>query len=512
MTQNLSPSETSEAGTAKAVAASENSDTFASLDPRTGEVIAEYPIADAAEVAAAVDRARIASRWWEAQGFRGRREWLLEFKKAIASDATSLATVVSRETGKPYGDAFLEVLLAVEHLDWAARNAKKVLRPRRVPSGVASFNQAATLEYKPLGVVGAIGPWNYPVYTPMGSIAYSLAAGNAVVFKPSELTPGVGKWLEDKWNSISPSQPVFQVITGLGETGSALVRSGVDKVAFTGSGPTARKVMAACAESLTPLVAECGGKDAMIVAADADIDKAVEFAAFGAFGNAGQTCAGVERIYVVEPVYREFLDKLTATVSRAHPGGDADSTYGPMTLPRQVDVVRGHIEDALASGGKAVLGGLDSIQGLVIGPVILTDVPETSTAVCEETFGPTVVVNKVRDLDEAVDRANGTEYGLGASIFIGNKSKGRELAERLRNGMVSVNSVLGFAAIASLPFGGVGESGFGRIHGADGLREFSRTKSVTVERFSSPLKLMSLERPARDLRISELMLKYMHGR
>ncbi len=166
-----------------------STDTFASLDPRSGDVIAEYPIADAAAVAEAVDRARIAARWWDAQGFRGRREWLLEFKKAVAQDASSLATLISRETGKPYGDAFLEVMLAIEHLDWAAKNAKKVLQARKVPSGIASFNQAATLEYKALGVVGVIGPWNYPVYTPMGSISYALAAGNAIVFKPSELTP-----------------------------------------------------------------------------------------------------------------------------------------------------------------------------------------------------------------------------------------------------------------------------------------------------------------------------------
>lgn len=192
----------------------------------------------------------------------------------------------------------------------------------------------------------------------------------------------------------------------------------------------------------------------------------MDFAAFGAFGNAGQTCAGVERIYVVESVYQEFLDKLTAIVKRAKPGGSDESTYGPMTLPRQIDIVRSHIEDALASGGTAVVGGAESVGERIIEPVILTDVPETSRAVCEETFGPTVVVNKVRDLDEAVDRANGTSYGLGASIFIGNKAKGRELAERLRNGMVSVNSVLGFAGIPSLPFGGIGESGFGRIHGA----------------------------------------------
>jgi acyl-CoA reductase-like NAD-dependent aldehyde dehydrogenase len=286
----------------------------------------------------------------------------------------------------------------------------------------------------------------------------------------------------------------------------------VDKIAFTGSGPTARKVMAVCAETLTPLVAECGGKDAMIVAADADLDKAVQFAAFGAFGNSGQTCAGVERIYVVESVYQQFLDKLVEAAERAAPGGSDESTYGPMTLPRQIDVVRSHVEDALAKGGTAVVGGLESVKERYVDPVILTNVPETSSAVCEETFGPTVVVNKVRDLDEAVERANGTSYGLGASIFTRNKTLGRALAERLNNGMVSVNSVLGFAGIPSLPFGGIGESGFGRIHGADGLREFSRPKAVTVERFKAPLNLMSLERSERDMKISAAMLKYMHGR
>ncbi|WP_305093592.1 aldehyde dehydrogenase family protein [Prescottella sp. R16] len=486
--------------------------TFPSRDPRTGTVLAEYPVASDADAAAAVARARSAARWWDAQGFRGRRDWLLEFKKAIASDADGLARVMSAETGKPHGDALLEIMLAVEHLDWAARNAKKILKPRRVPSGPVSANQSATLGYQPLGVVGVIGPWNYPVYTPMGSISYALAAGNAIVFKPSELTPGVGKWLADKWNDLAPSQPVLQVITGFGATGTALCRAGVDKIAFTGSGPTARKVMAVCAETLTPIVAECGGKDAMLVAEDADLDKAVEFAAFGAFGNAGQTCAGVERVYVAEPVYRQFLDKLTTAVEKIRAGGTDADTYGPMTLPRQVDVVRDHIADALDKGARAVIGGIGSVHERFVDPVILTDVPENSSAVREETFGPTVVVNKVRDLDEGVERANATSYGLGASVFTRDKARGRAIADRLRTGMVSVNSVLGFAGVPSLPFGGVGESGFGRIHGADGLREFSRAKAVTVQRFSAPLNLLTLERSARDMRISAWMLRARHGR
>ncbi|PTR24060.1 acyl-CoA reductase-like NAD-dependent aldehyde dehydrogenase [Rhodococcus sp. OK519] len=511
MTRELSSSDAAP-GSTSSPTPEDGPTTFASLDPRTGEALAHYPVATATDVRAAVDRARGAARWWDAQGFRGRRDWLLEFKKAIASDADGLARVISAETGKPHDDALLEVMLAVEHLDWAARNAKKVLKPRRVPAGLVSANQSATLGYKPMGVVGSIGPWNYPVYTPMGSISYALAAGNAVVFKPSELTPGVGKWLETKWNSLAPTQPVLQVITGLGATGAELCRAGVDKIAFTGSGPTARKVMAVCAETLTPLVAECGGKDAMLVAEDADLDKAVEFAAFGAFGNAGQTCAGVERIYVAEPVYRQFLDKFTAVVERVRPGGADTDTYGPMTLPRQVDVIRSHIADALDKGARAVTGGIDSVHERFVEPVILTDVPESSSAICEETFGPTVVVNKVRDLEEGIERANATSYGLGASVFTRNRDRGKDIADRLRTGMVSVNSVLGFAGIPSLPFGGVGESGFGRIHGADGLREFSRPKAVTVQKFSAPLNLMTLERSARDMKISTWMLKARHGR
>lgn len=486
--------------------------TFDSLDPRTGTVLATYPIAGATDIEAAVARARSAARWWDVQGFTGRRRWLIEFKTAIAKDAQSLADVIAAETGKPDEDSLLEVMMGVEHIDWAARNAEKVLAQRRVSSGLISANQQAYVGYRPFGVVGVIGPWNYPLYTPMGSIAYSLAAGNAVVFKPSELTPGVGKWLSDKWESLAPAHPVFQTITGDGSTGAALCTSGVDKIAFTGSTATAKKVMATCAKSLTPLVAECGGKDAMLVDADANLDAAVEFATFGAMGNAGQTCAGVERIYVAAPVYEAFVDKLAASVTALRPGGAATSSYGPMTLGKQSGIVRSQIEDALAKGGRAVVGGLESLRGPYIDPVVLTDVPEDSTAITEETFGPTVVVNKVRDLDEGIERANASSYGLGASVFTKDTAAGRRAAEKLDCGVVTVNSVLGFAGIPALPFGGTGDSGFGRIHGADGLREFSTVKSIAVQKFSAPLKLLTMQRKARDLKISALMLKLRHGR
>ncbi|GLY02478.1 aldehyde dehydrogenase family protein [Actinoplanes sp. NBRC 101535] len=472
-----------------------------SLSPATAEVLAEYEVAGPDQVAAAVTRGRDAAQRWGALGHRGRRDRLLRFKRTIAARVDELAAIVAAETGKPRADAILEVMLAVEHLDWAARNAGRVLGRRKVSSGLLAANHAATLEYHPIGVIGVIGPWNYPVYTPLGSISYALAAGNAVVFKPSEHTPGVGAWLADAW----AGDPVLQTVVGDGTTGAALCRSGVDKIAFTGSAATARRVMAACAETLTPLVVEGGGKDAMIVAADADLDAAARAAAFGGFGNAGQTCAGVERIYVVRSVYPEFLSRLSALVSGEVP-------YGPMTTPEQPGIVRRHVEDALAKGGRAVVGGPESITPPFISPVVLTEVPEDSTAVTEETFGPTVVVNPVDSVDDAVTRTNESKYGLAAAIFSGDGRAAAETVRRLRVGAASINAVLGFASVPSLPFGGIGDSGFGRVHGADGLREFSRAQSVTRQRFAPPMDLMRLDRDPKVMERALRLFRLRHAR
>jgi len=486
--------------------------SFASLDPRDGTVLAEYPIAGPEEVGLAVERARAAARWWRGQGPRGRRAWLLEYKRAISSRAQELASLISAETGKPDEDATLEVMLAVSHLEWAAKNADKVLRRRAVSAGLLMANQAAYVEYQPYGVVGAIGPWNYPVFTPMGTLSYAMAAGNAVVFKPSELTPGVGVWLAEVWDSLGASQPLIQTITGDGSTGNALCRAGVDKLAFTGSAATGRKVMAACAETLTPVVIEGGGKDALLVDRDADLDAAADQAVFGAMGNAGQTCAGVERIYVHEDVKDAFVGKFTARVRALTPGSSITSSYGPMTLPAQVDIIRRHVEDAISRGGKAVVGGEDSVGEKIVEPVVLVDVPEDSSAVTEETFGPTVVINPVADLEEGVEKANATSYGLGGSIFTGDRRRGLALAEKLDVGMVSINSFLAFAGIPALPFGGSGDSGFGRIHGADGLREFARPKAITAQKFSAPLNLMTMTRKPRDIKIVKWMLANVQGK
>ncbi len=467
-------------------------ETFDSVSPATGDVVATLPVHDEAEVREAVQRARKASQWWQELGFDGRRERLRAYTGVLTRRREELLDLISRENGKPRVDAFIEHVLALEHLDWAAKNARRIMRPRKVAGSMMLANVKPILEYQPLGVVGVIGPWNYPLFTPMGSIGYALAAGNAVVFKPSEFTPAVGVWLADAFREVVPEQPVFQVVTGFGATGAALCGAGVDKLAFTGSAPTGRKIMAACAETLTPVLLELGGKDAMLVDSDADIKAAAGAALWGACSNAGQTCIGVERVYVVDSVYDEFVRELTAAATGVTAGGD-DPVIGPMTMPKQLDIVRDHVDEALDRGARAIIGGRESVRAPYIDPIILVDVPEDARVMREETFGPVLPVARVRDLDEAVDKANRTAYGLGAAVF--GKRRAYEAARKVRSGMTSVNSVLAFAGFPALPFGGVGESGFGRIHGEDGLKEFTRAKAIAKQRFSTPAEMMSFSRP-----------------
>ncbi|MGK8523957.1 aldehyde dehydrogenase family protein [Nocardia asteroides] len=483
--------------------------TFDVHDPATGEVVGTYPVHDRDDVDAVVATAHTAAAWWRDLGFAGRARYLDAWRAEIVAGRETLAQVIHREMGKPISDAKLEIAMALEHLQWAARNAEKVLGRRSVPSSLLTINHAAAIEYLPLGVVGVIGPWNYPVFTPLGSISFALAAGNAVVFKPSEYTPGVGVWLAEAFARTAPAAPVLQVITGLGDTGNALCRSAVGKIGFTGSTATGKLVMAACAENLTPVLMECGGKDALIVDADADLDAAADAAVWGGLSNAGQTCLAVERVYVHAEVYDEFLAKLLAAAGEIE-AGTVDSKIGPITMPKQLSVIRRHVEDAIARGARAVLGGPDTINRQFVQPTILIDVPEDAPAVTEETFGPTLTVTKVRDMDEAVELVNRGAYGLGGTVFA--RRNGRDIADRIRAGGVSINAFVAHATIPALPLGGVGGSGFGRVHGPDGLREFTYAKATTRQRFPSPLPLTSFRRDQRVDGIVDLLVTVLHGR
>jgi len=331
--------------------------SFNSHFPVTGEVLASYPIHTDTDVKNAVTAARQAAPHWQGLGFLERRRVLLAWSKLLLDRIEECATLVSHETGKPTSDAKLEATLAIGHLAWAARNARDVLRTQHRRPGVLMANMAATVERSPCGVVGVIGPWNYPIFTPMGSISYALAAGNTVVFKPSEFTPGIGLWLAQTFTEVAPSHDIFSVVTGLGDTGRALCDSSVDKLAFTGSTKTAKIVAATCAKTLTPVILECGGKDPVIIAADADLNIAADFTLWSAMSNAGQTCIGAERVYVHEKVADEFIAKMIELGRKIRPGAPGDGNYGPATMPKQLDIIESHIVNAIAQGGEAVLGG-----------------------------------------------------------------------------------------------------------------------------------------------------------
>ena len=484
--------------------------TFASHYPVTGEVIAEYPITSRDQVVASVARAREASAAWQNLGFNGRRKVLLKWSNLLISRLDEITEIVSRETGKPVSDAKLEASLAVGHLGWAARHAEGVMRTSHRSPGALMANMSATVERSPVGVVGVIGPWNYPVYTPMGSISYALAAGNTVVFKPSEYTPGVGTVLAKTFAEASQSPDIFICITGLGATGKDLCESGVDKLAFTGSTRTAKLVAASCATTMTPVVLECGGKDPVIVAEDADIKRAADATIWSAMSNAGQTCIGAERVYVHESVADKFIEEALKVARKIHPGAPGVGNYGPATMPSQINVIQGHIDDALAKGAKAAMGGSDSVKAPFVEPVILLDVPENSTAMTDETFGPTIAINRVKSMDEAIALSNASKYGLGSSIW--SKRQGKKIARQLHCGMVAINSTISFAAIASVPFGGVKDSGYGRIHGPEGILEFTYPRTVVRARFQLPISFTSFKRTKGNDKLIVTATRLLNGR
>lgn len=459
-----------------------------SYDPASGDVVGEFDVYDDAQVAQVVAAARAAGGWWSELGFAGRAERLRAFAAQLARDIHDIADLVHRENGKTIDDALLELLPVVERVRWVASHAMRVLRQHSVAPGLLTANLAANVVYRPYGVVGVIGPWNYPVYAPMGAIVDALGAGNAVVFKPSEYTPAVAVRMAEIFADVVPEAPVFQTVTGFAETGAALCRSGVDKVAFTGSAATGRRVMVTCAERLTPVVLECGGNDPLVVADDADVDAAVDAALWGGLVNGGQTCVGVERIYVVESLYDDFVRALVSEVGTITAG----ESYGPITVPGQLEVIRRHVADALDRGAVALVAGLDAIRAPYVEPIVLADVPADALVEREETFGPVLTVTRVPDVDTAVERANGTAYGLGAAVF--SARRGVEIADRMRAGMVSINAPVSYVGVPGLPFGGVGGSGFGRVHGADGLREFAWPQAISRQRFASPLRVMTFRR------------------
>lgn len=475
---------------------------FESLNPRTGEVIARHEIASQEAVNSAVSSAAESFKTWGGLKHSERKHVLLSWKREISNSAENFAENIALETGKPIGDARLEVSIAIAHLGWAAKKAEYYLKEDRRKPGLLMFNMQAEVHRIPYGVIGVIGPWNYPMFTPMGSIAYALAAGNTVVFKPSEFTPGVGKMLADSFNKVSKFPNVLQTITGLGETGKALCESAISKLAFTGSTRTAKLVAETCAKNMTPVLLECGGKDPVLVDKDANIKLAAEYTIWSAMANAGQSCIGAERVYVHAKVADKFQSAVLDIVKNLEPG----TSYGPATMPKQLEIIKSHIADATSAGAKMLFGDVQSVNERIVNPVVMAEVPETSSAMTEETFGPTIAINTVQNMDEAIALSNASEYGLGASVF--SKRNGYAIAKRLDCGMVGINTAFTFAAIPSVPFGGAKQSGYGRIHGPEGLFEFTYARTMVKPKFEIPLRATSFKRTSGQERLISKLSKW----
>ncbi|TCP59191.1 acyl-CoA reductase-like NAD-dependent aldehyde dehydrogenase [Tumebacillus sp. BK434] len=455
-------------------------------NPATGEAITEIPETDASAVQAAMKRARDAFPAWSRTPLDVRLGCLKRLREHLVDQMDPVAQDIAKATGKVQVEAVIaEIFPTVDTLRYIEKNAARILAPQRVKTPLLFFGNRSYVEYKPMGVIGVISPWNYPLYLSIVPVLSALIAGNTVLFKPSEVTPLVGAVIEDLFAAAGFPPHVVQVLHGGRETGQAVVAARPDKLFFTGSVATGKKIMAAAAEHLIPVELELGGKDPMIVFADANIDRAVKGALWGAFTNAGQVCMSVERVYVEASVYDEFVRKAIAATQNLRPGID----YGSMTYPPQLAVVEEHLADALEQGAKIECGGARQEPGLYFAPTVLTGVTPGMRIMREETFGPVLPIMPFQTEQEVIALANDSDYGLNASVWSQDLRKAKRVASQLISGNVCVNDVITTVANPHLPFGGVKHSGMGRYHGPEGLHTFSHQTSVMVNKGTKPQEI-----------------------
>ena len=466
-----------------------NGKTFAVENPATGAAIAQLPDMDAAQVQELVERARSAQKEWAEASYDDRAGVMYRMRKWIVDNRDRVAQTVVEENGKTREDALLaDVFITADALGFWAKQGPKYLADERVRShSPFTLGRKLIVRYRPRGVVGVIGPWNYPVANCFGDAIPALVAGNAVILKPSEVTPLSSLLMEEGMRAAGMPEGLMQVATGTGETGAALVDT-ADMIMFTGSTRTGKKIMARAAETLTPVSLELGGKDPMIVLRDADVERAANTAVYWGMANGGQICQAVERVYVEAPVYDEFVSKVVEKTRalRQGEGGAAGSVeVGAVTFAPQVEILECHIKDAVDKGADVKLGGKSADgPGRFFEPTVLTNVDHTMEIMTEETFGPTLPIMKVSDEHEALRLANDSPYGLNSSVFTQDLEKGERIARGLTAGNACVNDAVMNYAATELPFGGTGQSGIGVRHGAAGIQKYCETQSVMVTRFA----------------------------
>jgi acyl-CoA reductase-like NAD-dependent aldehyde dehydrogenase len=470
--------------------------------PTTLEKIGEVSVCTPQDVRTAVGRAREAGRVWGALSFAERRRVLLDARARLLDRSEEAIRLICTEAGKPRFEAVtMELAYCCDALTFYAKNARRFLRPQRISPHLLKTKRV-TVRYQPRGVIGIIAPWNFPLVMTLGEAIPALAAGNAVIIKPSEWTPLTavfgGDILRDTFKAHGLPEDILQVVTGYGETGGALVDE-VDMVGFTGSVRTGKAIAERAARRLVPVSLELGGKDPMIVLKDADLERAAAAAVWGAFMNAGQVCISVERVYVEDAIADEFTHRVVQKTRALRQGSDADHQsdehrvdVGAMTYPKQMETVEEHVRDAVARGAKILTGGqrAPQLKGRFYEPTVLSDVDHSMLIMSEETFGPVLPIMRVRDEGEALRLANDSRYGLNASVWTADKAKGEILASQVEAGSVCVNDVITGVAVTDAPFGGVKESGSGRRHGAPGIRRFCSEQTIVTDRFGLKRELI----------------------
>jgi succinate-semialdehyde dehydrogenase/glutarate-semialdehyde dehydrogenase len=453
-------------------------------NPATLAPLGEIEVADASDVRAAVENARKAQAGWAQQSFDQRARYVERAIKLLIEHQNEFLDVITSETGKPRAEALAtEILTACDAMQFYAKRAKRILADRTLPLHLLKTKKLRIV-YRPLGVVGIITPWNFPFILSLNPTVQALMAGNAVVLKPSEVTPASGRLVGELFAEAGLPEGVLSVVVGDGETGAALLESGVDKIAFTGSVATGRRVAEVCGRNLVPCTLELGGKDPMIVCLDADLDRAARGAVYGAFSNSGQVCTSTERVYVVDEVADEFIRKVVKETAALRQGATGEFDVGAMIRPEQIDIVEDQVREAVDKGARILAGGRRNpdCDGCFFEPTVLIDVTHDMRVMRDETFGPVLPIMRVRDEEEALAFANDTRYGLNANVWSRNKRRGTELARQIDSGCVVVNDCMVTYGVTESPFGGVKESGIGRVNGELGLKGFCHTRSIVIDR------------------------------
>ena len=463
-------------------------DTLPSIDPSTGETLGYFEKTPAAVLPQILGRARAAQTIWARVPMRERSSRLRDLQDRIMSSRDVLADAVVGESGKPRVEAlFADIFVAADTAAFFARNSARLLAPQRVPHhSTAAKAKSGKLTYEPLGVIAIISSWNYPLAIPISQIVPAIAAGNAVVCKTSDFTPHCGALIEKLVSDAGFPADLVTMVQGGGEVGQALIDADPDKVLFTGSVATGRRVAEACAKRLIPSVLELGGKDAMLVLADANLDVAASAAVWGSYTNCGQVCLSVERLFVEQSVSDEFAARCVAKTKklRLGPGTDPNTDVGPMIRPQHVQRMVDLLEDAVSRGARVLCGGHPRVDlgPNFFEPTVVAHVDASMKLFQEETFGPILALQTVEDSEEAIARANDSPFALSASIWTRDTARAQSIARRLRAGAVMINDAISYFAIAEAPHGGCGASGWGRTHGQAGLLEMVRTKYIDVDR------------------------------